>query len=119
MNIRQQLGNYGIFTRIPLGLSGHNREEAVVWRAVIDQTLRDVLTKSEKPSEIQACQDAFEWINSAPGTLKTIHDEDYDGNPCDFVVDLHEEFEEVCRLSNLSPDFVRTTWHRLYRRMKK
>lgn len=119
INLHQQLIKLGIFTRIPLGLSGHNREEAILWRAVLDQSLRDALSKSTREEDVFAHDHAFEWLDAKPGTVRTILDEDSSGNLVEIMVDLHSEFEEVCHGAGLPADFVRTTWHKLYNRMKR
>lgn len=126
MKTRYLLKTKGVFVLIDSGLSGHNRGEALLWRAVLDQSLLDATSLSHAtPEDEQIRSDALRWFHAQPNTPVTINEVEDDVGKgylredlpvVTFTVDENKEFEDVCHLANLSTDFVRKTWMNVYRR---
>lgn len=111
MNLRNMLLKKGIFVHYRGGINGHNRSEVLLWRSVLDQTLKDAT--NEDPEH---AREAIEWISASAGSpVRGITEED--GSI--FYIKPFEELSEVCSRANIEVSYVKKTWKDIYTRIKE
>lgn len=107
MRLRFLLAREGLFVNYPVPIEP--TPEIVMWRAVLDQALRDAVSVNT-----HLAKDAIEWVNAEPHTFKTI----VDGNS-HVVVDLHQEFVYCSRNAGFEPEHARESWNAAYAKIQE
>lgn len=92
-NIKRYMGNYGLTRQLEKmtgGVNGHNRQDIVFLRSIIDRAILDVLLSNDSENR----QDSLEWFATSA-------------------------FDETCRNAGLDVDYTFTLIQRTFNHYKE